>query len=105
MTPITASKKSNEDKVFFSLSDKRKKCKPKYKLNDLVRTADKSNIFSKFDSANWSYNLYKITEVIDDTIPAYHINNLPERYNEALLQQSKLTLVQNNEVMKNLSLT
>ena len=67
--------------------DKRKKKIPKYKLNDLVRTAYKRNIISKFDSINWSYNLYKITENIDYTTPSYRINNLPERYNEALLQK------------------
>ena len=56
----------------------------------LVRTADKRNIFSKFDSTNWSYNLYKITEIINDTIPSYRIEQFPERYNEGLLQKSKL---------------
>ena len=104
-TPVEASKSINEDEVFFNLRDKRKKRNPKYKLNDLVRTADKRNIFSKFDSTNWSYNLYKITEIIDDTIPSYRINNLPERYNEALLQKSRLTLAENNKVMKKLNLT
>ena len=104
MTPIEASKSINEDEVFFNLRDKRKKKQPKYKLNDLVRTADKRNIFSKFDTTNWSYNLYKITEIIDDTIPSYRINNLPERYNEALLQKSILSLAENNKVMKKLNL-
>ena len=28
---------------------------------------------AKADSTNWSYNLYKITEIIDDTIPSYKI--------------------------------
>ena len=91
--------------MFFNLSDKRKKRKPKYKLNDLVRTADKRNIFSKFDSTNWSYNLYKITEIIDDTIPSYRLEIYPERYNEALLQKSKLSLAENNKVMKKLNLS
>ena len=47
MTPIQASKKENEDEVYFNLSDKRKKKQPKYKLNDLVRTADIKRTFSK----------------------------------------------------------
>ena len=105
MTPSNASKKINEDEVFFNLSDKRKKRNPKYKLNDLVRTADIKRTFSKADSTNWSYNLYKITEIIDDTIPSYKLNNYPERYNEALLQKSKLSLSENNKVMKKLNLT
>ena len=49
MTPTQASKKENEDIVYFILQDKRKTKKPKYKLNDIVGTADKRNIFSKFD--------------------------------------------------------
>ena len=69
-----------------------------------VRTANKRNIFSKFDTTNWSYNLYKITEIIDDTIPSYKLENYPERYNEALLQKSQLTLNENNKVMKKLNL-
>ena len=92
MTPIQASKKSNESKVYAILQDKRKKRKPKYNLGDLVRTADTRNVFSKGDTTNWSYNLYTITEVIDDTIPSYRISFLPERYNEAILKKSKINL-------------
>ena len=40
MTPTQASKKSNEPEVHSNLQDKRKKQKPKYKVGDLVRTAD-----------------------------------------------------------------
>ena len=54
--PIEASKKFNEDENYFNLSDKRKKRNPKYKLNDVVRTADIKRTFSKADSTNWSYN-------------------------------------------------
>ena len=104
MTPIQASKKSNESKVYANLKDKRKKCKPKNKLGDLVRTADKRNIFSKGDSTNWSDKLYTITEIIDDTIPSYRIDNFPERYNEALLKKSKLTYDDNENIMKKLNL-
>ena len=45
MTPLNASKKINEDEVYFNLSDKRKKHKPKYSVGNLVRTANKRNIF------------------------------------------------------------
>ena len=104
MTPIDASKRKNENEVYNNLQDKRKKQKPKYKLGDLVRTADKRNIFSKGDSTNWSNKLYTITEIIDDTIPSYHINYLPERYNEALLKKTKLSLEDNEFVMKKLKI-
>ena len=72
--------------------DKRNKNKPKFQINDLVRTADLKKTFSKSDTRNWSYKLYKITEIINDTIPSYKINNLPEKYNESLLKKTKLTL-------------
>ena len=82
MTPIQASKKSNEKIIFDNLKDDRVKQKPKFKLGQLVRVADIKKVFSKGDSTNYSYKIYTITEVIHDTIPAYRINYLPERYNE-----------------------
>ena len=45
-----------------------------------------------------------MTEVIHDTIPSYRIDFLRERYNENLLLPTKLTLYENNHVMKKLNL-
>ena len=104
MTPVQASKKSNEKAVFDNLRDDRLKQRPKFKLGDLVRTADIKKVFSKGDSTNWSYKLYTITEVIHDTIPSYRIDYLPERYNQNLLLPTKLTLEENNKIMKELNL-
>ena len=104
MTPIQASKKVNEKLVFSNLQDRRVKRQAKYKLGQLVRTADIKKVFSKGDSTNYSYKLYTITEVIHDTIPSYRINYLPERYNQNLLLPTKLTLEENNQVMKELNL-
>ena len=104
MTPIQASKKSNERKVYSNLKDKREIQKPKFKLGQLVRTADIKRVFSKSDSTNWSYKIYTITEVIHDTIPSYRIDYLPERYNENLLLPTKLSFEHNKEVMKELNL-
>ena len=104
MTPNQASKKTNEKLLYSNLQDKRRKLNPKYKLGQLIRTADIKRVFSKGDSTNWSYKLYTITEVIHDTIPSYRINYLPERYNENLLLPSKLSLEQNNKIMKELNL-
>ena len=59
-------------------------------------------MFSKSDTTNWSYKLNKITELINDTIPAYKINNLPERYNESLLKKTELTMKENDNGMKKL---
>ena len=103
MTPIQASKKVNEKEVFSNLRDDRVKQKPKFKLGQLIRVADIKKVFSKGDSTNYSYKLYTITEVIHDTIPAYRIDYLPERYNENLFLPTKLSL-EENHVMKKLNL-
>ena len=104
LTPIQASLKKNEGYVYKIFIDKRRKITPKFQINNLVRTADLKKTFSKSDTTNWSYNLYKITEIFNDTIPSYHIDNLPERYNEALLKKTELTLKENNTVMKKLGI-
>ena len=105
LTPIQASLKKNEGFVYNRLLDKRKKIMPKFQVNDLVRTADLRKTFSKGDTTNWSYKLYKITEKINDTIPSYHIDKLKERYNDSLLKRTELTMKKNNSVMKNINLS
>ena len=104
MTTIQVSKKVNEKLFYTNLQDQRVKQKPKYKLGELVRTADNKKVFSKGDSTNYSNKLYVINEVIHDTVPSYRINYLPERYNQNLLLPTKSTLEQNNQVMKKLNL-
>ena len=79
MTPIQASKKSNEKLVYSNLQDRRDKQIPKFNLGQLVRTADIKRVFSKGESTNYSFKLYTITEVSHDTIPSYKIDYLPER--------------------------
>ena len=64
MKPIDASKKSNEKLVYSNLQDQRDKQHPKYRLGQLIRTADIRRVFSRGDSTNWSNKLYTITEVI-----------------------------------------
>ena len=104
LSPKDGSLKKNEAFVYKNFLDKRKKIKPKYEIGNLVRTADLKKTFSKGDTTNWSYNLYKITEIINDTIPSYKIDNLSERYNESLLKKTELTLKENDNVMKKLKL-
>ena len=93
VTPIQASLKKNEGYVYHILSNKRKNIGPNFKTHDLVRTADLKRMFSKGDTFNWSYILYKISETINDTKPSYHLDNLPDLCNEALLKKTIL----NNE--------
>ena len=104
MKPIDASNKSNQKLIYNNLKDDREVRKPKFKLGQLVRTADIKKVFSKGDSTNWSYKLYTITEVIHDTILSYTLDYLPERYNENLLLPTRLSLEENTQVMKELNL-
>ena len=104
LSPKDASLKKNEGFVHKNLIDKRKKVIPKFQINNLVRVADLKKTFSKGDTTNWSYKLYKITEIINDTIPSYKIDNLSERYNESLLKKTDLTLKENHSVMKKLKI-
>ena len=36
--------------------------------------------------------MYKISEFVKNIIPRYHIDNLPERYKEAMLKKTKLSM-------------
>ena len=80
--------------------NKRKRIHPKFKIHGLVLVADVKRTFSKGDITNWSYDIYEITEVNNDTIPSYGINNLPKRCNEALLKKTNLTMEENNSVLE-----
>ena len=104
MRPVKASKKSNENLAYSNLQDKRRKLNPKFELGQLVRTADIMRVFIKGVSTKYSYKFYTVTEILYNTIPKYRIDYLPERYNENILLPTKLTLEENNEVMKKLNL-
>ena len=104
LTPIQASLKKNEGYVYNNLLDKRKKVKPKFQINELVRTTDLKTTFLIGDTTNWSYKLYKNIKNISDSIPSYKIDNLPERYNESLLKKTELTMKENDNVIKKLNI-
>ena len=65
MSPIQASKKSNEKEIYSILKDNREVRKPISFLGQLVRKADIKKVFSKGDSTNYSYELYAMTEVFE----------------------------------------
>ena len=58
MSPIAASRKSNEKEVHEIFRHDREIQRRKYKLGQIVRTADFRRVFSKGDNTNWSYQLY-----------------------------------------------
>ena len=76
----------------------------KFEIHDLVRTADIKKTFSKGDSTFWSNQMWEITEYFNDALTIYQVNNLPERYSEALFKCTKLSKKENNSVMKALGL-
>ena len=73
-------------------------------VKNLVRTTDLKKTFSKGDITTWSYKLYKITEIFDDTMPRFKNDSLKERYNEVLLKKAELSLEDNKDVVKKLNL-
>ena len=105
LTPVQASLNKNEGYVYNNLLNKRRRVKPKLQINDLGRTAELQKTFSNSDTINWSYKLCKITAILNDTIPSYKIDKLEERYNEALLKKTELTMKENDSVMKKLNLS
>ena len=105
VTPKQESSRKNERFAFEILVGERTKIQLKYKIDVLVRTADLRKTFSKTDTTNWSYNIYKITEFVNDTLPSYRLDSLPERYKEALLKKTELSMKGNDSVMKKLNVT
>ena len=104
LMPIQPNLKKNEGYVYKKLLCKRKKLEPRFQINDVVRTADLKKAFSKEDTTNWSYKMYKISEIINDTIPSCEIDNLKERYKEALLKKTESSMKEKDSVMKKLNL-
>ena len=104
LTPIQANLKKNESYVYKNILEKRKKIKPKYEIDDLVRTADLMKTYSKGDTTNWSYKFYKITEIVNDTIASYRLENFKERHNAALLKKTELTMTEKISFMKKIEI-
>ena len=65
-----------------------------FQVKDLIRVADLKKTFSKGDTTNWSYKLYKSKELFNDTNPSYRLDNLRERYNEVSLKKTELSMKQ-----------
>ena len=105
LAPTQSSLKKNEGFVYKSLLDKRKKVKPKFQVNDTIRTPDREKLFSYSDLTNWKYKIYKVTEIVNDIIPSYRIDKLPECFKEALLKKTVLTMKDNDRVMNKLNLS
>ena len=83
----------------------KKRVKANFKTYNLLRRADLRRTFLKGDTNNWLGKIYEITEIVNDLLPSYRIDNLPECYQEALLKKAKLTLKEIDGVMIKLNIT
>ena len=69
-------------------------------LKQLILNESSAREIVKIESST----LYTLTEIIHDTTPSYRLNYLPGRYNQKLLLPTKMSLDQNNQVLKKLNL-
>ena len=49
--------------------------------------------------------MYKNTDIVNKTIPSYKTDNLPERYNEAILKKTDLTMKEDRDIVKKINIT
>ena len=104
LTPLQVSLKKNEGYIYKNLLDKRKKTKSTFQVTDLVRTTDLKRTFSKEDTVNSFYKLYKSSETKNDPLLSYKTDQLPERFNETLLKKTEVSMKENKDVRKKLNL-
>ena len=105
MTPVDAS--NNPDKVKYTFNFKN--IKPKFKVGDYVRNADKRNIFSKGYTSNWNRELFKVNEVLKTRPPTYKIEDIngeiiEGKYYEQELLKSEFDFESNNKVLESLNI-
>ena len=92
LTPVRVSLKTNKKEVLNNLKEKNVQQTSKFKVCDLLRTADLMKTFPKGDTTKWFSELYTETEVAKDTLPTYHKNRLFESFFETSLSQTTLKL-------------
>ena len=105
MTPVDAS--NNSDKVKYTFNFKN--IKPKFKVGDYVRNADKRHIFSKGYTSNWNRELFKVNEVLKTQPPTYKIEDIngeiiEGKYYEQELLKSEFDFESNNKVLESLNI-
>ena len=105
VTPIDAS--INPDKVKYTFSFKN--IKPKLKVGDYVRNAEKRNIVSKGYTSNWNRELFKVNEVLKTQPPTYKIEDangeiIEGKYYEQELLKSEFDFESNNNVLESLDI-
>ena len=105
MTSVDAS--NNPDKVKYTFSFKN--IKPKLKVGDYVRNADKHNIFSKGYTSNWNRELFKVIEVLKTQPPTFKVEDINGeiiecKYYKQELLKSEFDFESNNKVLESLDI-
>ena len=105
MTPVDASKNPNKAKYSFIF----KNIKPKLKVGDYVRNADKRKIFSKGYISNWNRELFKVNEVLKTQPSTYKIEDIngeiiESKYYEQELLKSEFDFESNNKILESLNI-
>ena len=106
MTPVHAS--NNLEKVRYIISTSTK-IKPKHKIGDYVRNADKRIIFSKGYTYNGNRELFKVNEVLKTQPPTYKIEDMngemiEGKYYEQKLLKSEFDFESNHKVLESLNI-
>ena len=105
VTPVDAS--NNPDKVKYSYIYRN--IKPKLKVGDYVRNADKRNIFSKGYTSIWNRKLFKVNEVLKTQPLTYKIEDIngeiiEGKYYEQKLLKSDCDFESNHKVLESLGI-
>ena len=104
MTPVDASNNPDNDRYIISDSTK---IKPKLKVGDDVRNADKCKVFSKVYTSNWNRGLFKVNEVLKTQPPTYKVEDMKGetiggKYYEQTLLKSEFDYESYNKVLDSL---
>ena len=104
MTTVDAS--INPDKVKNTFSFKN--IKPKHKVGDYVRNADKRNIFAKGYTSIWNREMFKVNGVLKTQTPTYKLEDIngeitEVKYHEQDLLKSEFDFESNNKVLESLN--
>ena len=105
MKPVDASNNLDKFKYTFSFNS----IKPKLKVGDYVRNADKRYIFSKGYTSNWNRKLFKVNEVLKTQPPTYKTEDINGeiivgKYYERELLNSKFGFESTDKVLESLSI-
>ena len=86
MTPVDASNNPDKVKSSFIYSN----IKPRRKVGDYVRNADKRNIFSMGYTSNWKRELFKVNEIFKTQPPTYKIEDMNREIIEGKYYEQEL---------------